>query len=341
MHGERTIQRAATLLTGCTLALVTALTLALPSSAAAQGRGVQFAPDGSGRILVNKDFGIDRFAISKNPNGTLTGNVFRTDGSAPVFLHCTPLVPANSYSCTAADPCQDLGSGPTRGIQRTTDLVVLANKDVGDERWAISLNPDGTATGNVFLENEPSPAFIHCTPTGSPNGFACSGADTCITETCIDQYTFIANVTLPADFFEVPIPCNEPFLFTSEVTLPPSFFVPPEIVTFTVNASEGVQGFTIDTTYPTSKGEFSGSADGVGCTASATSFVANDEDDGNLRFVMGSATDLSFPITITCTFDEADGMDLGAGDIGTTVASVTQNGSAGNTAVLSVGVTVQ
>jgi len=338
MNAERTMRRTAALLTGSALALV----LALPATATAQGRGVQFTPDDSERVMVNKDVGIDRFAITKNPDGSLTGNVFRTDGSDPVFLYCTPLIPANTYTCSAADPCQDLGSGPARGIQRTPDLqIILVNKDVGTDRFAISLNQDGSVTGNVFRENEPSPAFIHCTPTGQANEYACSGADTCVTATCVDQYTFIGNVTLPSDFFEVPMPCNEPFLFTSEVTLPDSFFVPPETVTFTVSASEGVQGLTIDATYPTTKGGFSGSADGVGCVANGTNFIGNDTDDGNLRLVMAQATDLALPIDITCTFDEANGMDVAAGDIGTVVTSATQNAASGNAMSVSVGVTVQ
>ncbi len=338
MDAERTMNRAATLLMGSALALI----LALPVTATAQGRGVQFAPDGSGRVLVNKDVGVDRFAITKNPDGSLTGNVFRTDGSDPIFLVCTPLVPANTYTCSAADPCQDLGSGPARGIQRTPDLqIVLVNKDVGTDRFAISLNADGTVSGNVFRENEPSPAFIHCTPTGQANEFSCSGADTCVTETCVDQYTVIGNVTLPSDFFDVPSPCNEPFLFTSEVTLPANFFVPPETVTFSITASEGVQGFTIDATYPTPKGAFSGSADGVGCFANGDNFVGNDTDDGNLRFVMGKATDLTLPIDITCTFDETEGMDLAAGDIGVDVVNVTQNAASGNTMAVGVNVAVQ
>ena len=168
------------------------------------------------------------FAISRNANGTLTGNVFRTDGSDPVFIYCTPTLDEDTYNCLSADPCVELGAGPARGIQETPDFqAILVNKDVGTDRFAISLNDDGTVTGNVFREDEPSPAFIHCTPTLEANQYACSGADDCIAVPCIDQYTFIDTVTLPPDFFEVPTPCNEIFTFTNQVTLPPDFFDPP------------------------------------------------------------------------------------------------------------------
>jgi hypothetical protein len=329
-----TVQRTTTVLSASALALAIIVT---PAVVAAQGRGVQITPDGK-RMLANKDVGAERWAIAKNPDGTLTGNVFRINGD-PAFIFCTPLAEPNRYSCSGSDQCSELGGLP-RGIQRTPNLMyTLVNKDVGDERWAISLNEDGTATGNVFRTSG-SPAFIACTPTGG-NDFACSGADACVTDVCIDQYTFIANITLPDDFFDVPVPCDQVFVFIAEVTLPATFFVPPELVTFTVTANASVQGFTLNTTYPTGKGGFSGSADGVGCTSNAGNFVANDLDNGSLLFVVGSATNLTFPIEITCAFDENEGQDVVAGDIGVDVQSVTQNGSAGNTAAVSVGVTIQ
>ena len=94
-----------------------------PSAARAQARasGTQMTPD-SRRYLINKDVGPERWAISYNlQDRTVTGNVFRSDGSSPSFVWCTIAshVPsgdpaANQYlldcwgapQCAAA-PCSD------------------------------------------------------------------------------------------------------------------------------------------------------------------------------------------------------------------------------------------
>lgn len=54
------------------------------SSAAA---GVRPGRDGNS-VLVNKDIGGERWAISKNADGTITGNVFFPDGRPPAFVFC-------------------------------------------------------------------------------------------------------------------------------------------------------------------------------------------------------------------------------------------------------------
>ncbi len=198
--------------------------LTFTSSEPPPARGVQLTPDGK-RTLVNKDVGAERWAISLNEDDTATGNVFRSDGGPPAFIFCSPLAQPNSFHCSGADSCS-VGGAP-RGIQGTPDgKRVLVNKDVGAERWAISLNDDGTATGNVFRSDGGAPAFIFCEPLAAPNSFRCFGADACTTETCIDQYVLIADVTLPSDFFTLPVPCGEDYSFIADVTLPANFFSP-------------------------------------------------------------------------------------------------------------------
>jgi len=66
------------------------------------------------------------------------------------------------------------------GIQRTPDGErVLVSKDVGGQRYAITLNvADGTATGNVFSADGSAPQFISCAPIGL-DGFDCRVAPTC------------------------------------------------------------------------------------------------------------------------------------------------------------------
>jgi hypothetical protein len=112
-----------------------------------------------------------------------------------------------------------------------------------------------------------------------------------------------------------------------------------QIVTFGFTASAGVQGFTVDASYPTAKGNFKGSDDNVDCTtSSAGSFVPNDNDAGKLRLVLGNARDLTFPINIECKFEATT--PITASDIGVTKQEVTQNGAPGNTDALTVNVTV-
>ncbi|MBM4243936.1 MAG: hypothetical protein FJ148_08995 [Deltaproteobacteria bacterium] len=65
-----------------------ALVASIASGAAAQQSGVQQTPD-SARYLISKDVGAERWAISYNPRDrTVTGNVFKTDGSPPSFVFC-------------------------------------------------------------------------------------------------------------------------------------------------------------------------------------------------------------------------------------------------------------
>ena len=98
------------------------------------------------------------------------------------------------------------------GTRTTPDgKQVLISKDVGSERWAISMNlDDGTVTGNVFRPGA-EPSFVWCERTGDDGNpdpsavlidYACSGADRCVAEPCTaSEWSFIGNVTLPGSFF--------------------------------------------------------------------------------------------------------------------------------------------
>lgn len=104
------------------------------------------------------------------------------------------------------------------GVQVDPDeSVIMVQKDVGAERWAISLNLDPAhhfnATGNVFHSDGGDPSFIACAPTdvrGSMSDLGnmqftwdCFGADRCQNSDCgaSAQWSFIATVTLPGTFF--------------------------------------------------------------------------------------------------------------------------------------------
>lgn len=103
-------------------------------------------------------------------------------------------------------PAAGAGATPAQvrssGIQHGPDgRQVMVNKDVGGARWAITYNrDDATLTGNVFFPGGGPPVFLFCDPIAPPARFACYGADACVTASCIDQYDFIQDVTLPAGF---------------------------------------------------------------------------------------------------------------------------------------------
>lgn len=112
------------------------------------------------------------------------------------------------------------------GVQLTPDgRRTLVNKDVGGERWAIDLGPDGTVTGNVFFPDGREPQFVWCdAPDGAEpdeNGeidFSCYGGDPCPSAPCPPEgWSFIADVSLPRSFFE---PSSAGTGWTTLATLP-------------------------------------------------------------------------------------------------------------------------
>lgn len=90
--------------TNVAVALLAALGVCLTIAAQAEaqgGAGTQMTPD-SRRYLISKDVGAERWAISFNlADRTVTGNVFKTDGSPPSFIWCSI-----TSESPAADPRQ-------------------------------------------------------------------------------------------------------------------------------------------------------------------------------------------------------------------------------------------
>jgi hypothetical protein len=245
------------------LGAVLAAGLLTAASAQAQS-GNRVTPDGK-RALVSKDIGGQRWAISRNPDRTVTGNVFFPDGGAPQFVFCTETgatADEVTLSCSGAEACplaecqpnewtfiadvtlpvgffgatsaiarassvpskprrpfapaarllfaKPSGSSPAgapSGLQITPNAALaLISKDVGDARWAITQNEDGTVTGNVFFPGGAEPRFVWCEPTAAtpdPVALRCLGASACAAgaECSGADWTFIADVSLPASFF--------------------------------------------------------------------------------------------------------------------------------------------
>ncbi len=104
-------------------------------------------------------------------------------------------------SAVAAGPAAARESGIQFSPDRTR---VFVSKDVGGQRFAITLNTDdGTVTGNVFSPEGGDPKFVFCTPTPPDvNRFSCAVADKCIAAPCDGQFIDVGERTLPPDFFD-------------------------------------------------------------------------------------------------------------------------------------------
>ncbi len=114
-----------------------------------------------------------------------------------------------------------------------------------------------------------------------------------------------------------------------------------QTVDFDFTAAAAVQGFQIRVAYPTAKGSFTGSADGVACTQTGGGgiFTKNDNDAaGTLTLSVANTSDLTFPVNIECTFDATSA--IATSDLTITVQEVTQNNAPGDIADLTVAATI-
>jgi hypothetical protein len=301
----------------------------LASSGVARAQsGATLSPDRLS-YMVNKDLAGERWTINLNLSSAApqtflnaTGNVFKPDGSPPVFVLCQIRADSDGdladpsstfrFTCQGADACpttatecartgwsvisadvpipagfflppggngavsrasaagDDVRHGFTaialararalwsrverwladpaeiarlaprdawaglesRGATLTYDgFNYLVNKDLGGERWSISLNlvpvrnEDGTfrdeiasLTGNVFKPDGSPPSFLHCTvrpdstgtldDQGSTFRFSCDGASACdgtAADCAASAWTLVGDdVALPASFLLPP-----------------------------------------------------------------------------------------------------------------------------------------
>ncbi len=143
--------------------------------------------------------------------GSPRGETAATDSADTVFAVAAGTARATRGLTSAV-------SASTKGVQITPDPLVenqhlLVSKDVGSERWSISLNFDDTITGNVFQCDGGAPAFVWCDKIDDdhspdfPNRvitWRCFGADSCAAPPCgsADQWQLINNhVQLTGSFF--------------------------------------------------------------------------------------------------------------------------------------------
>jgi hypothetical protein len=206
--------------------LLGAVIAAVTARAAERESGIQRSPDRK-RTLVSKDVEGQRYAITLNSEDfSVTGNVFFTDGGPPKFIGCTR-VSGDDFACSVADGCAS--EGRESGIQNAPGgNGVLVSKDVEGQRYAITLNTDGTLTGNVFFSATGAAKFIFCAPlVGDPPSFACAVADSCATASCVNEFVSLPDpVRLPSGFFTVTGDCPPYQPVEGTISLPEGFFDP-------------------------------------------------------------------------------------------------------------------
>jgi CubicO group peptidase (beta-lactamase class C family) len=93
-----------------------------------------------------------------------------------------------------------------RNVQGTPEGTLrLVNKEVGDERWAITLHVEtGIVTGHVYRADGGDPQYVWCSPqdaAADPLRLRCQGTRGC------DEWVDLGEVTLAASFFR-PAACE-------------------------------------------------------------------------------------------------------------------------------------
>jgi secreted trypsin-like serine protease len=143
----------------------------------AKPSGLQTTPDGK-TILINKPVGAEQWAISRNQDGAVTGNIFFTDGRDPQFLNCTktgddgnqdPAAIMIRFACSISAKCA------TAQCPGTSDWTALPNEVTLPGSFflprvgtAMSLE-DAAADDEVSLEDAAAdkPSGLQTTPDGS------------------------------------------------------------------------------------------------------------------------------------------------------------------------------
>lgn len=163
------------------------------------GRDVQLSPDMVPRTLISKAFADARWAISRDWDGTVTGNVFRAPRTPPQFIFCTPGASEGLLECSGSTACSDGSKGT---VETPDGAQILVNKDVDGRRWAITRHRGNqTLTGNVFDPRTGHARFVYCA-RGTGSSYGCLVADPCTSGFCRrDHWRFALDVTLPCTFF--------------------------------------------------------------------------------------------------------------------------------------------
>lgn len=224
--------------------------------------GLQVTPDGL-RTLISKDVGGERWAITENEDGTVTGNVFRTDGGEPQFVWCEriandgnpdPYEEQITYRCSGAGTCGSLacpagqwttigdvtlpgsfflppeGGSTSSGVASAPGAVAQESPSglqiTPDERRTL-VSKDVGADRWAITKNEVDGTVtgnVFPTDGGEPSFVWCEPIGS---DGSPDPYTELVTYScLGADRCEG-APCSaDAWTFIAEVTLPGSFFLP-------------------------------------------------------------------------------------------------------------------
>lgn len=133
---------------GTAVAVAGIATVGLAARAEAQ---IQLTPD-SGRYLIQRTVGAEEWAISYNfDDGTLTGNVFKTNGDPPSFIWCefvninyaeNPSDNQYFLDCFGADACVAAPCEQTAWVPIGTNIPLPAS-------FVLPPDTKSTFTGNV------------------------------------------------------------------------------------------------------------------------------------------------------------------------------------------------
>lgn len=148
-----------------------AVLLLLLATTAFAASGVQWTPDAK-RSLVNKTVGSERWAITCEDDGTITGNVYRTDRDDVAFVWCEPtgndgnpdvFARQLDFDCYGADACPEQPCSPEQWtlIDEVTLPGAFCLPPAGNPSTTASPRP----TSTPFVEPTPAPT---ARPTAAP-----------------------------------------------------------------------------------------------------------------------------------------------------------------------------
>jgi outer membrane biosynthesis protein TonB len=190
------------------------------------------------RLLLSRSVGVQQWAITEQEDGTLTGNVFFTDGSPPQFVQCEPTTvvenpdPAEStytYDCYGTDSCTPDGC---------PDWVFVSSVTLSGSFFEAP--PPSTPTPVPTAAPTPSPA-----PTATPGP----------TATPRPSATPAPTATPPGPTpTPAPTPTARPSPTPSPTPKPPPLVITPDRATVTAGSgfvfviTGGVPPYTLNVT---------------------------------------------------------------------------------------------
>jgi hypothetical protein len=214
--------------------------------AATTNRGATLTPDRLS-YLINKDVGSDRWSISANVDpasgriASITGNVYKPDGSAPSFVYCMERDDSRGdvaeptsefhFSCFGSDPCESTAIDCAENSWRLINDDIVLSASFLLPPAAPTPTPTPTPTPITLASPTPTPAPTIPKPSTTPPQVAPTPPPAIPTPRPIPPATPTPTpITLASPTpTPAPIPLPQPTVTPHPlVTAPPDFFVPQE-----------------------------------------------------------------------------------------------------------------